>query len=53
VSYRADLWNSGTTYKFKQPHPTEGVADEEVATEKQKKKKHEPTTWRDYDRASA
>jgi hypothetical protein len=41
-------------YKFKLPHLTEGGADQAAASERQnEKKKHYPTTWRDYDRASA
>jgi hypothetical protein len=53
VSYRADLQNLRTTYKLKLPHLTEGGADQAGVTERQKEKKHYPTTWRDYYRASA
>jgi hypothetical protein len=54
VSYRVDLWNLRTTYKPKLPHLTEGGTDKAAAAERQKKNwRDSPTTWRDYNRASA
>jgi hypothetical protein len=38
VDYRADLMNLRTARKLKLPHLTEGGADQEAATERQKKK---------------
>jgi hypothetical protein len=52
VNYRTDLLNLRIALELKLPHLTEGGADQAAATER-RKKKHYPTTWRDYDRASA
>jgi hypothetical protein len=38
VGYRAVLWNLRTIYKLKLPHLTERGADQEAASERQKKK---------------
>jgi hypothetical protein len=50
---KQDSWRA--TCKLKLPHLTEGGADKAAASERQKKekKKHYPTTWRDYNRDSA
>jgi hypothetical protein len=53
VGYRADLWYLRITCK-KPSHLTEGGTDQAAAAERQtEEKKYYPTTWRDYDRASA
>jgi hypothetical protein len=54
VGYRADLWNLRTTYKLKLLHLTEGGVDQAAAVERKKKNwQDSPTTWQDYNRASA
>jgi hypothetical protein len=55
MDYRDDLLNLRIVCKLKLPYLTEGGADQAAAAERQKKKitTHKPTTWRDYNRASA
>jgi hypothetical protein len=53
VGYRAELLNLRTACKFTLPQLIEGVADQAAAAERQKKKKHYPATWQDYNTVSA
>jgi hypothetical protein len=52
VENRADLLNLRTTYKLKLPHLTREELTKQPPL-KDRRKKHYPTTWQDYNRASA